>query len=113
MASHCYAMPIIFVTYTRGGGRYIPPSTVQLAYPKYVDSVGVETWGMLPYDDPAVGVKGCIIAAVVTPEQDAALRAFNDVVATPLPGNASTPMKNAAAAVLALAHQTTDFSDAT
>jgi hypothetical protein len=82
-------------------------------HPKYLAEIGFTPWAMLPYSDPAVGVKGCIVVAVVTPQQDTALRSKSDVVATPLPPNASTPMKNAAAKVLAIAHNTADFADAT
>jgi hypothetical protein len=103
MASHCYAMPLVSVV-TPFGPRLRP---------KYQAEVGFSPWGFLEYPDPAVGVKGCIVAAVVTVQQDTALKAKPDVVATPIPQQASTPMKNAAALALTIARQTADFADAT
>jgi hypothetical protein len=82
--------------------------------PKYISTVGLTTWGMVPFYDASLTQKNaCIIVAVVTPAQDTQLRAFSDVVATPLPQQASTPAKAAETRVLAVARATPLFADAT
>jgi hypothetical protein len=69
---------------------------------------------MVPFYDASLTQKNaCIMVAIVTPAQDTQLRAFSDVVATPLPANASTPAKAAEAKVLATARATPLFADAT
>lgn len=114
MASHCYAMQLVQVMFNghlteqpkyiaQGLGAGIP-----LPSPRAV----------LVVDDPSLSAllgnyHACIMVAVVTPAQDAALRSFPDVMATPLPANASKKFKDAAAEALAIAHQNPEFADAT
>jgi hypothetical protein len=114
MASHCYAMTLVSTT-VNGHPALAPKYIVQglgagipLPSPRAV----------LTFSDPSVvallgNYNACILVAVVTPEQDAALRSFLDVIATPVPANSPQKLKDAAALALATAHQNPEFADAT
>jgi hypothetical protein len=100
VASHAYLMPLVTVT-TPFGPR---------PRPKYAAEAGLTTWGFIPFDE-LNGTKLCIIAAVVTPAQDTLLRSKSDVVATPLPQNASARAKAIETQVLTVARNNPDFAD--
>lgn len=114
MASHLYAMQLV-----RGTVNGHPADI-----PKYIAQglgAGIplpSPRAVLVVDDPTLAAllgsyHACILVAVVTPAQDAALRGFADVIATPLPANAPKKLKDAAAEALAIAHQNPEFADAT
>jgi hypothetical protein len=97
MASQIYVMPTIGT-----GGDHDPRR------PKY--SAGIETWGMLY--DPELSTTLCAMVAVVTPAQDAAIRANGDVHGLPLPQNANKQTRDLATKIIETAVATFDFFDA-
>lgn len=76
--------------------------------PKY--SAGIETWGMLT--DPKLSTTLCAMVAIVTPAQDAAIRANGDVQGLPLRPNANQATRDLALKIITIAAATFDFFDA-